>query len=132
MTIALVRAALGTALDTIASIESICNQVPDVIPKLPVTIASLERIRYHRTLEGCIVQDWRIVLLLAERDSKRAHDDLDPYLAISGADSIKATLEAAAIGDGATVSEAVNVGYIGYRGQTFIGAEFLVEVPETA
>jgi len=132
MTIALVRAALGTALDTIASIETICNQVPDSIPKLPATIAQLERIRYHRTLEGCIVQEWRILLLLAERDSKRAHDDLDPYLAVSGADSVKATLEAATIGDGATVSVSENIGYVAYRGQTFVGAEFLVEVPDTA
>lgn len=132
MTIAAVRLAIGTALGTMASIESVCNQVPDAIPKLPATIAQLERVRFHKTLEGCIVQEWRILLLLAERDSKRAHDDLDPYLAVSGDDSIKAKLEAAAIGDGATVHLAENIGYIGYRGQTFIGAEFIVEVPDTA
>lgn len=131
MTIAVVRAAIGTALDTIASIETICNQVPDSIPKLPATVASLERIRYHKTLDGCITQEWRVLLLLAERDSKKAHDDLDPYLAVSGADSIKAVLEAAAIADGATVVTGENIGYIAYRGQTYIGAEFIVEVVET-
>ena len=132
MTIAAVRAAIGTALTTITSIASVNDQVPDVIPKLPATIASLERIIYHRTLEGCIVQSWRILLLLREGDSQSSHDDLDPYLAVSGSDSVKAVLEAASIGDGATVSVAENIGFIGYRQRTYVGAEFLVEVPETA
>ena len=132
MTIAAVRSAIGTALATITSISSVNNQVPDSIPKLPATIAQLERLRYHRTLDGCITQDWRILLLIGERDSKAAHDDLDPYLAVSGSDSLKAVLEAASIGDGATVNIAENIGYVAYRGQTYVGAEFLVEVPETA
>ncbi len=131
MTIAAVRTAIGTALSTISSIKSVNNQVPDSIPKMPATIAQLEQIRYHATLDGSIVQVWRVLLLIGERDSKAAHDDLDPYLAVSGSDSIKAAIEGASIGDNPTVTLAENVGFVVYRTQTFVGAEFIIEVPET-
>ena len=132
MTIAAVRASLKTALDTISSIEENHPQVPQAIGKLPATVADLERVRYHETLDGVIVQEWRLLLLLAEQDSKAAHDDLDPYLAVSGSDSIKATLEAATIGDEATVRAAENIGFVVYQAKTFVGTEFVVEVTETA
>lgn len=132
MTIAAVRDAFNTALSGISSLKSVNDQVPDAIPKLPATIISLERIRYHETLEGVIVQEWRLLLLIAERDSKAAHDVLDPYIAVSGSDSIKAAIEGASIGDDATVVAAENLGHISYRGGTFIGAEFIIEVVETA
>jgi len=131
MSVATIRAAIGTALATIASINSVNNQVPDSIGKLPCTVASCERIRYHTTLDGTKTQEWRILLLLAERDSKAAHDDLDPYLEVSGGDSVKYTLENADIGDDRSVSIAENVGHISYRNKTFIGAEFILEVVET-
>lgn len=132
MTIAAVRAAIGTTLSGISSLGSVHNQVPEAMPKLPATIAQLERVRYHETLDGCITQEWRVLLLLYESDSKKSHDDLDPYLAVSGDDSIKAAIEAGSIGDSATVTFAETIGFVEYRNRTFIGAEILIEIVETA
>lgn len=127
MTVATVRAAIGTELATITSIKSVSNQVPDAIPKLPATIADLENIE-PLTMGGDMIQTWRLLLLVADRDSKAAHDDLDPYIAESGSDSIKATLEAASIGDEIMVELVENMGHIDYRGTTFVGAEFIIVV----
>lgn len=127
MTVATVRAAIGTALTTITSIKSVNNQVPDAVGKLPATIADLENIE-PLTMGGDMVQSWRLLLLLAERDSKAAHDALDSYIAESGADSIKATLEAASIGDEVIIELTENMGHVDYRGTTFVGAEFVLMV----
>ena len=124
MTVATVRAAIGTTLATISSIKSVNNQVPDAVGKLPATIADLEDIE-PLTMGGEMIQSWRLLLLVAERTSKAAHDVLDPYIAESGTDSIKATLEAASIGDEVMVELTENMGHIEYRNTTFVGAEFV-------
>lgn len=127
MTVATVRSAIGTTLATISSINSVNNQVPDAVGKLPATIADLENIE-PLTMGGDMLQSWRLLLLLAERDSKAAHDVLDLYIAESGSDSIKATLEAASIGSEVMVELVESMGHVEYRGTTFIGAEFVLMV----
>lgn len=131
MTIASVRDQFNTVLAAIASIKQVHDQVPDAAGKMPCTILSLESIETHATLTGSQTQSWRILLLLAKRGAKAAVDDLDPYLAPSGSDSMQAAIEGGTIGDDATLLTIENIGHLVYRDTTFIGAEFVVEVVET-
>lgn len=132
MGIADARTKLKGRLDTITGIDNHA-QVPDVVPKAPFTALGIEGVSYDETFGGAVTYHFRLLLCVAERDSKAAYDALDDYLETSGAKSIKAAIEGDSVGaphpdDYAEVIEAENVGHLDYRGTTFIGAEFVINV----
>jgi len=131
MTLSLVRTALETALATIAGL-TVYKEIPDVIAKLPCAIVSTDSGDYEVVVsKASIAWRFRILLAVGERDSKTAHATLDGYLALTGSTSILAAIEGTAIGDFARVRRVENVGFISYRGTTYIGAEFIVDVTDT-
>ena len=133
MSLSIVRAALKTRLETISGLL-VYAEVPESISKFPVAIIDMASADYDVEVTSTTV-DWhfRVLLLLGDRDSKTAHTTLDGYLAKSGATSIKAALEGASVGDTfPAVKRAENIGFTSYRGTTYIGAEFIVDVIDSS
>lgn len=133
MSLSTVRAALKTRLETISGLL-VYAEVPEAIEKFPVAIIDMASADYDIELTSASV-DWhfRVLLLLGDRDSKTAHTTLDGYLAKSGGTSIKAAIEGASVGDTApAVRRAENIGFISYRGTTYVGAEFIVDVVDSS
>lgn len=72
-----------------------------------------------------------VTVLLAAADPRVSEDALDEYLASSGTKSIKAAVEAAALGSGvdfARVATADGDTIREYQGVRYLGADFTVEV----
>ena len=132
MSLSTVRSALKTRLETISGLN-VSKETPDSVGKLPAAIVSLTTADYE-VVVGNLTVTWsfRILLLVGERDSAAAHVTLDGYLAKSGSTSIKAAIEGGSVGDFPRVRRAENVGSISYRGTTFVGAEFIVDVVDSS
>jgi len=132
MSLSLVRTALKTRLETISGLN-VSKESPDSVGKLPAAIVTLATADYDVAL-GATTVGWsfKVLLLIGERDSPTAHATLDGYLAKSGSTSIKAAVEGGSVGDFSHVRRAENVGFISYRGTSFVGAEFIVDVVDSS
>ena len=132
MSLSAVRSALKTRLETISGL-TVSKEVPDTVGKLPVAIVSLATADYEVAVgDQTVGWSFKVLLLVGERDSQTAHATLDGYLAKSGTTSIKAAVEGGSVGDFPVVRRAENVGFISYRGTTFVGAEFIVDVVDSS
>jgi len=131
MTLALARTGMETALKTIVKLN-VHKQVPVALGKLPAAIMDLSDGDFLVDLGGSAVMwAFKVVVLVAERDAKVAHDELDNYIEKSGSKSIKAAIEAGTVADGAVVRLVSNAGFVVYRGKTYVGAEFDVGVKDS-
>ena len=132
MSLSTVRSALKTRLETISGL-TVYAEVPDSIGKLPVAVIDLATADYDVAIgSGIVLWHFRVLLLLGEKDSTTAHTTLDGYMAKSGTTSVKGAVEGGAVGDSVNVRRAENVGHIAYRGNTYIGAEFIVDVVDSS
>lgn len=128
MTVSSVRAALKTTLETISGLN-VYGEVPDSISKFPTAIIDNQSVDYQQAMGGgSALIGTRVLLLIGDRDSQTAYTTLDGYLAVTGSTSVPAAIRAATGITKPFVRRAENVGFINYRGQTFIGAEFIVDV----
>ena len=134
MTIGGIRTAIQTALATITGLHAYA-EYPDII-QLPAGIVSLrftEPVSFDLTAgNGSVAYHFIIDLLLLRGGSiAEAQDKLDPYLALSGTQSIKVAVEAATLTTHADVIRVINVisfGPIDYNGTLYLGARFSVDV----
>lgn len=133
MSLSTIRAALKTRLETITDLK-VYAEVPDAVEKFPTAIIQTATANYEVALGGSgVTWTFRILLLIGDRDSNTAHTTLDGYLSRTGSTSIPAAIRGGTVGDGrAFIRRAENVGFMNYRGTTFIGAEFIVDVDDSS
>ncbi len=135
MTVSDVRTKLKARLETITEL-TVHGEVPLALGKFPAAVIDVEALDYHRTMGasgGAVDIEIRVFLLVAEGDAPEARSTLDGYMAPSGTTSMLAAIEgtsggAPAVADYAFLRRVENIGYVSYRGQTYYGAEFVVEV----
>lgn len=132
MSLSVVRAALKTRLETIASLK-VYAEVPDAVEQFPTAIIQTASAEYQTAMtRSAVTWSFRILVLISETTSTAAHTTLDGFLGRTGASSVAAAIHGGVVGDLAQVRRAENVGFIQYRGNTFIGAEFVVDVVDSS
>lgn len=131
MTVAAVRTALKTRLETISGL-TVHKHPPDTLAQLPAAFIDWEEdAAKYMNPNGLTIWKFRIYLLLDKQDSEAGYNELDDYVERAGTNSIKAAVEGGTVGDYVVVTHCQRPGGIPWRGQTFFGAEFLVEVGDT-
>lgn len=87
---------------------------------------------YSLTFSGSLQFLLRIILLVAEGDSTSGQDNIDPYIATTGTQSIWAAVQAdprlSNTVEDAFVVQATNYGLISWAGIDYLGAHFIVQV----
>lgn len=126
-----VRAGLKTRLDTITGLNAYAL-VP-MTPNVPAAIVEPRGIDFDAsTARGSDMAQFDVVVLVAESITELAQTQLDLYLAGSGAQSVKAAIEAEpTLGGAADWTRVTGVsayGDIQYSGKLYLGARFAVSV----
>ena len=137
--ISAIREGLKTRLDTVTGLRAHSWVVGDIIPPAAVIIPgnpsskSTMVVNYDATMgRGSDDFLFTIVLMVSNKVERVAQDALDDFLDGSGASSIRAAI--AADGTLGGVAHFTNVtgvrdyGLVTYGGQTYVGAELIVEV----
>ena len=133
MTLAAVRGALATRLDTIAGLR-VYDTPPDSIQELPaaIVIFGSDTATYAMTIGAEDVSFvFEVLLLLGSADEIQAQQDLEPYMDATGASSVKAAVEGTLGGnaDWASVAHQGGLNRIKYPekgNDNFWGAKFRV------
>ena len=126
------KVALAAALDTIDGVR-IYNQPQDSINEFPAIIILTDPIDYqvvfrNRDFTGI----FRVILLLDQKDQQQAFDEIDLYLDVAGAKSIRAVVQLDKTLGGAVdfviLQRAENINFREIRpGDYKKGADFLIE-----
>lgn len=92
-TISQVATALATALITVPGLRAFSYQPEQLNP--PVAYPELVGVTYHKAFQGGdVVSSWNIGVIVGRYTDRTAHALLDSYLSFSGAQSIRAAIEA--------------------------------------
>lgn len=127
------RAGLATRLATITGLHVYANPLGLINPPAALVIPAGNFLDFDATMgRGSDNFRFTVRLLVAETVADLGQDALDPYLAGSGASSIKAAIE----GDGSlgsiasftVVTGAEGYGGYEYGGVSYLGCDFSVEV----
>ena len=87
-----VVAGLKARLATISGLRTFSFQPPQLNP--PVAFPVITQVNYHRAMGGgLVVYDCVVYVIVGRYTDDRAMNDIDDYLAFSGAKSIRAALE---------------------------------------
>jgi hypothetical protein len=126
-----IRDGLKTRLATVPGLRA-HDVVPDVMNP-PAAIVQLEDISFDATMgRGSDRLTFTVTLFVSNAWNRTAQDNLDAYLAGEGASSIKAAIEAdetlASVVSFAWVMGVRNYGDFEFAGQSYYGAEFVIEV----
>jgi hypothetical protein len=128
--LAAVRTALKTRLETIDGLR-VYDTAPDaVVPPAVVIKPAPGQLIDYNSATGVDDLRFTLILVVPRRDEGAAQDELDSYLARSGANSIYATISGLAVPgtDFAEVMNASDYGGYTYANETFFGCKFLVVV----
>ena len=89
-----VKDGLKVRIETISGLRAFDYQPDQVNP--PFAFPTLNEIRYHQTGMGTggVVMDFTITIVVGRASERTAQDELDKYTAFSGAQSIRAAIEA--------------------------------------
>ncbi len=89
-----VKDGLTAALQTVSGLRAYDYQPDQVNP--PFAFSTLDEIRFHQTGMGSggVVMDFTITVVVYRQSERTAQDELDKYTAYSGAQSIRAAIEA--------------------------------------
>lgn len=129
-----VRAALANTLTVqIPGLRASANRAAQVNPPaavvMPVTGSFAA---YSQDFSGSLKFTLRVFVLVAEGDSSSGMDNLDPYIASVGPQSIWAAVQADTKLGGtvqdAFVAEATTYGLMQWMGVDYLAAQFLVQV----
>ncbi|MCP4962075.1 MAG: hypothetical protein GY925_22745 [Actinomycetia bacterium] len=134
MDLAAVRAGAVTVLDTIDGLTGYANGYTSVRP--PAAIVMLDEADYWTSMDGTAGRlqrlDIALVVLVDRTNERGALELLDLYASSEGAKSIPAAFLAdPTLGgevDHATVRRLVQIGEVRDANQTYLGAEFLLEI----
>lgn len=131
--IASVRDALKTQVQTISALSGYDTMPTEVI--LPAAIVYPSQgsfLTYNQTMDGAVDLEFIIVLLVSNAIDDIAQDELDGYLAPTGALSVKTAVEAnptlGGLVDYLTVGEARNYGIHEFGSVSYFGCEFVVSI----
>tara|TARA_R100001443_G_scaffold84831_2_gene91498 strand:- start:2206 stop:2616 length:411 start_codon:yes stop_codon:yes gene_type:complete len=128
-----IRDGLKTRLETISGLSAY-DYVPDFIEPPIALVAPLNTLNYDTTMgRGSDTYEIPVILYIANIDAQTSQDDVDAYLASSGATSIKAAIEGDATLGGAAMSarvvSATDYGeYEVTQGTSYLGVTFNIEV----
>lgn len=133
MTLAGIRDAIKTALTTITSLKAVYDTMPESIGDLPAVAIAPRGGTYHSTFDSTkLAHSFELTLFIPKGQSfAEAQDELDAYIAPSGASSILAAVEAANLSghaDSIMVMGYRDYGGLEYAGLQFIGCKFDIEV----
>lgn len=134
-----IRNGLKTRLDTIAGLRNHAIVVGDIVPPAAVVIPgdpsrkNAMAINYDCTMgRGSDDFQFTVLLMVSNKVERVSQEALDAYLAGSGALSVKAAIEAdgtlGGVAHFTNVQGVRDYGLVTYGGQTYVGAEFMVEV----
>jgi hypothetical protein len=126
-----VRNGLKTRLATISGLSAYAL-VP-MTPNLPTALVQPRSIDFDTSMtRGSDRLIFDVTLLVADSITELAQSQLDPYLSGSGAQSVKAAIEAdqtlGGAADWCRVTEVNAYGDMPYSGKLYLGARFTVEV----
>jgi hypothetical protein len=129
--IASVRTGLKTRLATITGLNAYA--VVPMTPNLPAGLVMPRSIDFDVSMaRGSDLAVFDVLILVTESITELAQNQLDPYLAGSGSQSVKAAIEGdPTLGGAADWSRVTGVsayGDIQYSGKLYLGARFTVEV----
>ena len=132
MTLSAVRDGLVTRLNTISGLR-VYEVGPAAVSEFPAAIISQEEpfIKYDQMMGGADVRyAFKVVLLVSSGDRQQAWADLEPYLAVSGASSLKLAVDGTLGGnaDWARVVRVEKSGLISYNRAVYWGAALQVDV----
>lgn len=133
------RNGLKTRLDTISGLRAHAFVTGDVVPPAAVVIPgdpsrkNAMAINYDCTMgRGSDDFIFTVLLIVSNKVERVSQDALDAYLDGSGATSVKAAIEAdgtlGGIAHFTNVTGVRDYGAVSYGGQTYVGAEIMVEV----
>ena len=92
-TIGDIATGLSEALATVSGLRTYTYQPEQLSP--PVAYPELTGVTYHRAFQGGdVVSNWNIGIVVGRYTDRTAHAVLDKYLSYSGAESIRAAIEA--------------------------------------
>jgi len=128
-----IRDAIKAALESITSLKKVYDTMPESIGDLPAVTIAPKHGTYHATFDpGEMGHSFELTLFITKGQSfAEAQDELDAYIAPTGASSIRAAVEAAILSthaDSIVVTGYRDYGGIEYAGQQYIGCRFDVEV----
>lgn len=126
-----VRSALKTRLQTISGLTVYATAPGQVNPPAAIILPGEPLVSYDSTMaRGSDDLQMVIRVLVAPQIDYASQDDLDVYLAGSGASSVKEAVDGNLGGtvDFARVVLARNYGDFDHNGVTYLGVEFVVEV----
>lgn len=126
-----IRTGLKNRLATISGLNAY-DKAPGVVV-MPAAFPVPGPIEYDETMSSDVTEySFRIRLLVQRATETYAQEDLDPYLAPSGASSIRGAINGGqtlgGVADWTRVGRVARYGEIEHAGMSYIGAEFDVEV----
>ena len=133
MSLAGIRDAIKTALETITSLRKVYDTMPESIGDLPAVTIAPKHGPYHEAFDPTkMTHNFELTLFITKGQSfAEAQDELDAYIAPTGASSIRAAVEGATLtghADSIMVTGYRDYGGLEYAGQQYIGCHFDVEV----
>ena len=128
-----IRDGLKTNLETISGLTAY-EYVPDWIEPPIALVAPINSLNYDSTMaRGADTYEIPVIVYISRIDAQTAQDEVDGYLASTGATSVKAAIESDPTLGGAAMSvrviSATDYGeYEVTQGTSFLGVTFNVEV----
>jgi hypothetical protein len=134
MGVAAIRDGLATRLATIAGLK-VYHEVPESIGATPAVLVKPESGAYYTAMGQGVMHIFSLTILVSlSQGHPRAQADLDTYLAFTGAESIRAAIEADGTLGGACdtlkVSRYYDYGGHEYAGTTYLGVRIECEIYE--
>jgi hypothetical protein len=131
-TISQVKDGLKTRIETISGLRAFDYQPDQVNP--PFAFPTLDTITYHQTgmASGGVVMNFTITLVVNRAVERTAQDALDQYMSFSGAQSLRAAIEAdrtlGGVCDDLIVTNAENLTNIDANDTLYLAVDFKVTV----
>lgn len=127
-----IRSGLKTRLETITDFKAVYAKAPGT-PMMPCAIILPGPIEFDEAMaRGADVFVFEVRVLVQRSTDDLAQDHLDPYLAGSGGQSVKAAIEGdgtlGGVADWTRVTGVPSYGDIDHAGMSYLGAKFRVEV----
>ena len=127
-----VKDGLKVRIETISGLRAFDYQPDQVNP--PFAFPTLDEIRYHQTGMGSggVVMDFTVTVVVYRQSERVAQDELDKYTAFSGAQSVRAAIEAdrtlGGVCDDLIVGSSSNFTNLDANDTTYLTMDFKVTV----
>ena len=128
-----VRQALAAYITTNTGLRATADRFGSISPPMAVILpATGTFITYSDTMDGSCGITLRAVLLVSEASSTQGQDTLDPYLSVTGSQSIYAALQKDPTLGGvvsyAVIREATGYGVMNWAGMDYLAAHLIADI----